>query len=88
MFGNIKLILDLLRTFGKYAALLPLVRETIIAIKAGDWDRVQQLIQELIQRAGLSSSGRGVLFGTAPLGLAGPLPADVSSDLDALEANG
>lgn len=81
-----KLIIDLLRTFGKYAALLPLVRETIAAIKAGDWERVAQLVQELMQKAGLITGGP-VLFGQAPLGLPGPLPADVSGDLDALEVN-
>lgn len=86
MFGNIKLIIDLLRTFGKYAALLPLVRETIAAIKAGDWERVSQLIQDLIQKAGLITGGP-VLFGQAPLGLPGPLPGDVASDLDALEVS-
>lgn len=85
MFGNIKLIIDLLRTFGKYAALLPLVRETITAIKAGDWERVSQLIQDLIQKAGLITGGP-VLFGAVPLGTPGTLPADVEAELAACEA--
>jgi hypothetical protein len=47
---------------------------------------VSQLIQELIQKAGLITGGP-VLFGQVPLGLPGPLPGDVASDLDALEAS-
>ena len=84
VFGNIKLIIDLLRTFGKYAALLPLVRETIAAIKAGDWPLVAEKIEELVRKAGLITGGP-VLFGQVPLGLPGPLPADISDALDALE---
>ena len=86
MFGNIKLILDLLRTFGKYQALLPLVWETVAAVKAGDWVLVAQKIQELIQRAGLSQNGRGVLFGQAPVGSPGELPADLETALAECEA--
>lgn len=85
MFANAKLILDLLRTFGKYASLLPLVRAAISAIRADDWMQVEAIIAQLLEKTGMATGGT-VRFGAAPLGLAGPLPADVSSDLNELEA--
>jgi hypothetical protein len=85
VFGNAKLILDLLRAFGKYAALLPLVRDAISAIRAGDWVQVEALIAQLWAKIGMVPGGT-VKFGAAPLGLAGPLPADVASALNELEA--
>lgn len=83
--GNILLIIKILRTFGQFAPLVPLVEQTIAAVRAGDWVEVQNLIQTLLEKAGVLAGGP-VKFGSAPLGAACPCPEHVCKDLDALEA--